>query len=198
MKIKEINNRNIKIISHEKNCGYGTALQTEFKCANGNIIVTLDSNSQHNPEEIPYLIKPIIKNETDLVIGSRYLGSCDYNVPLHTRFGELMIKLCLKHLYGQEVGNNQSDFRAFKRELLKPFIEINNNRIAFSTELLLKAMEEEEKTLEVPIALRLRMFGSSYVKLFKDHVSIVSCVIIYDIKRFKITRILLNKIIPYL
>jgi len=53
-----------------------------------------------------------------------------------------MIKLCLKHLYGQEVGNNQSGFRAFKRELLNSFVEINNNGIAFTTELLLKAMEE--------------------------------------------------------
>ena len=108
-----------------------------------------------------------------------------------------MIKLCLKYLYGQEVGNNQSGFRAFKSELLKSFIEINNNGMAFSTELLLKAMEEKKKILEIPIDLSSRKFGSYYVKLFKIAKSILSCVIFYALKRFKISRIILKKIIPH-
>ena len=197
-KVKQIKGKNIIVVKHNKNLGYGAALLTGFKHAKGDIIVTLDSDFQHNPEEIPSLINPIIKEEADLVIGSRYLGSSNYKVPLHTRFGELIIKLCLKLLYGQVVGNNQSGFRAFKRELLKPFIDINNNGMAFTTELLLKAMEEGKKILEVPIALSSRRFGSSYVRLFKVTTAIISLVIIYSIKRFKITRILLKRIIPYL
>lgn len=78
-----------------------------------------------------------------------------------------MIKLCLKHLYGQAVGTNQSGFRAFIRELLKTFIEIKNNGMAFTAEILLKAIEEEKKTLEIRIASRSRMFGSFYVKFLR-------------------------------
>ena len=72
-----------------------------------------------------------------------------------------MIKLCLKHFYGQGVGNNQRDYRAFKRELLNSFVEINNHRIAFSIELLLQTIEEKKKILEIPISISSRMFGSS-------------------------------------
>lgn len=119
-------------------------------------------------------------------------------MPLLTRFGELMIKLCLKHIYSQEVGNIQSGFRAFKGELLNSFIKINNDGMAFSTELLLKAMEEKKKILEIPISINSRMFRSSYVKLFKISKSILSYIIIYALNRFKITRILFKKIIPHL
>ena len=54
---------------------------------------------------------------------------------------------------GQEVGNNQNGFRAIKRDLLKPFIEINNNRMASITELLSKAMEEKKKIIEGPFSI---------------------------------------------
>jgi len=70
--------------------------------------------------------------------------------------------------------------------------------MAFSTELLLETIEEKKKILEVSIDLSSRKFGSSYVKLFKISLSIVSWVIIYGIKKFKITRIFLKKITPYL
>ena len=198
MKIKEINSRIITIISHEKNKGYGAALQSGFRKANGDIIVTLDSDSQHKPEEIPNLIEPIIRNEADLVIGSRYLGSYNYKIPLFTKFGELIVKICLKQLYGQVVGNNQSGFRAFKRDLLTSLIEIDNNGMAFTTELLLKVMEKKRRVIEIPIILDSRIYGSSDVKLFKITLSILSCIIIYSLNRFTITRFVLKKIIPKL
>ncbi|MFX0036720.1 MAG: glycosyltransferase family 2 protein, partial [Candidatus Hermodarchaeota archaeon] len=52
-KVQEINNRAIKIIKHEKNQGYGAAILTGFEHAIGDILITLDSDGQHNPEEIP-------------------------------------------------------------------------------------------------------------------------------------------------
>ena len=197
-KIREINSRIITIISHEKNKGYGAALQSGFRKAKGDIIVTLDSDSQHKPEEIPNLIEPIIRNEADLVIGSRYLGSHNYKIPLLTKVGELIVKACLKQLYGQVVGNNQSGFRAFKRELLTSLIEIDNNGMAFTTELLLKVMEKNRRVIERPIILDSRIYGSSYVKIFKITLSILSCILIYSLKKFNFTKIVLKKIIPKL
>ena len=70
--------------------------------------------------------------------------------------------------------------------------------MAFSTELLLKAMEEERKILEILIFLNSRMHRCSYVKLFMIAKSIVSCVILYALVMFKMTRIVLKKVIQYL
>ncbi|EHR79127.1 glycosyl transferase [Thermococcus litoralis DSM 5473] len=68
------------VIRHEVNKGKGAALKTGFgyALANGyDVIVTIDADGQHNPDEIPLLLKPILEGEADLVIGSRYL-----NIPL--------------------------------------------------------------------------------------------------------------------
>ena len=196
--IRKIKNKDLKIIQQEKKQGYGAAILRGLMYARGDVIVTIDSDGQHNPEEISMLIEPLIKEDADLVIGSRYLGSSSYKIPLHTRFGELVVKLCLKYLYGQNVGNNQSGFRAFKRELLKLFIEIDNNGMAFTTEFLFKAMEAEKKILEIPITLNSRSYGTSYVNLFKIIISILLVIIKYSITRFKITQLVFKKIIPYL
>ncbi|MHA1337355.1 MAG: glycosyltransferase family 2 protein [Promethearchaeota archaeon] len=75
---KIIHNKNIRILQHDKNKGYGAALLTGIKHAKGKIIVTMDSDGQHNPEEIDNLIKPILENKADMTIGSRYKGICNF------------------------------------------------------------------------------------------------------------------------
>ena len=60
-----------KVIRHKENRGYIEALRTGFKVATGDIIVTLDADGQHSPEEIPRIIKPILEKKADLVLGVR-------------------------------------------------------------------------------------------------------------------------------
>jgi glycosyltransferase involved in cell wall biosynthesis len=185
---KDINNRKIKIIEHKENQGYGAALLSGFKNAKGDIIITMDSDGQHNPEEIPNLIKPIVNNKADIVVGSRYLGECKYKIPPYTRFGEFMVKLCLWALYYQSVGNNQSGFRAFNKKTLKIFNSIRFTKFGFNTEILFKAAYNKFKIKEVPISINPRMYGSSYVILNRIIIPIMSAIFLYTIKRFKLLR----------
>ena len=65
------------VISHEKNLGYGAAIATLFDYCrknNAEIMVTLDGDGQHNPDQIPDLINVILKHNVDVVIGSRSLS----------------------------------------------------------------------------------------------------------------------------
>jgi len=65
------------VIRHPVNRGKGAALKTGFEYALSReyeVVVTLDADGQHNPDEIPLLMEPIIRGEADLVIGSRYLN----------------------------------------------------------------------------------------------------------------------------
>ena len=65
------------VIKHETNMGKGAALRTGFEYAlsmDYKIVVTLDADGQHNPDEIPVLLEPIVNGKADLVIGSRYLN----------------------------------------------------------------------------------------------------------------------------
>ena len=182
--------RDIKIISHEKNKGYGAAILTGIKNATGDILVTIDSDGQHYPEEIPHLIKPIINHQADIVVGSRYLGECHYKVPLHTRVGEYFIEIVLWSLFHQRIGNNQSGFKAFSKKSLKIFKDLAFTKFGLCTEMLFKAAYKNFKIIEIPITLNPRYHGKSRVQLMKLMKSIFSCIFIYGLKKMKIKRVI--------
>ena len=81
----------VRVIRHEKNKGYGSALLTGINHATGYIVVTMDSDGQHHPEDLFYLVNPIFKKEADITVGSRYYGTYNYRLPLSTRLGEAII-----------------------------------------------------------------------------------------------------------
>lgn len=186
-RVKNID-KDVIIVKHEKNKGYGAAILTGLKKATGDIIVTMDSDGQHYPEEIPKLIGPILKNEADIVIGSRYLGTCNYDVPFHTRFGESFIDFFLWFFFNQNVRNNQSGFRAFRREDLALFDDLIYDNFGFCTEILFKSALNNLRIEEVAITVDPRKYGKSYVRLLKILISISSCILVYGLKKIRILK----------
>ena len=73
------------VIRHEKNRGKGAAMKTAVQNSDADIVVFLDSDGQHNPDEIPELIEPIIQGRADLVIGSRHLPGSQIASPSFKR-----------------------------------------------------------------------------------------------------------------
>ena len=72
------------VINHEKNLGYGAAIRSIFlkaKEMNGDVLVTFDADGQHRIEDIENVIKPIIDQKADLVIGSRFLDESEKEIP---------------------------------------------------------------------------------------------------------------------
>ena len=186
IKMIKMADKPVKILKHKQNQGYGASILTGFNHAKGDIIVTMDSDGQHNPEEIPKLIMPILRNEADMVIGSRYLGKSTYRIPLHTRVGEYIVSLCLKGLYGQKVKNNQSGFRAFNKNCLILFKDIIFYEYGLCTEALFKAASNKLKIAEIPVTINHRLYGVSSVILIKIILSIFFCILGFGLKRFKI------------
>jgi glycosyltransferase involved in cell wall biosynthesis len=92
---------NLKLIRHSKNEGYGKALLTGIANSTGRIILTMDSDGQHLPEDIFNLVEPILTKKADITIGSRYVGTYNYKLPVSTRFEdfafttELLLKAAL-------------------------------------------------------------------------------------------------------
>jgi glycosyltransferase involved in cell wall biosynthesis len=182
-KLKKARKKNLKIIKHKINQGYGAALLTGFINSQGDIIVTFDSDGQHNPEEIHKLIVPIIDNRADMVIGSRYLGKCGYKIPYYTRLGECTINLFFRIFYGKSISNNQSGFRAIKRDILENIKNIKNKRMAFTTEFLFELLHNKKRIIEVPILMNPRSYGDSHVKVFKILRAIMSILFQFGLKK---------------
>lgn len=182
-KVKNIRNRHIRIVKHKCNKGYGAAILTGIASATGDIIVTMDSDGQHNPEEIPEIVKPIFNEQADIVIGSRYLGKSYYQVPTYTKLSENIISFFLWILFRQKVKNNQSGFRAFSKKSTKIYYGMLYNRFGLCTEMIYKAAYYKLNLLEVPVSINIRKYGTSYVNIVKLFIAISTCILIYGVRK---------------
>jgi glycosyltransferase involved in cell wall biosynthesis len=173
---------NLKLIRHSKNRGYGKALLTGIVNSTGIIILTMDSDGQHRPEDIFNLVEPILTKKADITIGSRYIGTYNYKLPVSTRIGEAVIEKFMIVLYRQKIMNNQGGFRAFHKNTLEIFEDIKFEDYAFTTEILLKAALSKFKIKESPIHLVNREYGSSKINLPKLLLNLMLCILYYMIQ----------------
>jgi len=143
-----------EVIVHEVNKGKGSALKTGFSAAEGaDIIVTMDSDGQHNPRDIPRLVQPILKGEADLVNGSRYLNGLDRNTPLYRRVGQRVLDRFTNLNSGLKITDSQSGFRAFAAST-KEFFRFNAQGMAIESEMLSDAAKSGIRIKEVEIGVR--------------------------------------------
>ncbi|MFC2020381.1 glycosyltransferase family 2 protein [Chloroflexota bacterium] len=148
------------VVRHERNKGYGASIQTllaEAKKKDLSILVLLDADSQHNPDEIPELIKPISEG-FDLVIGSRELQKS--NIPRHRHIGQRVISFFSHILSGEKLFDSESGYRVFSRKAIA-LLELQENGMAISAETIAKAAEKGLKIIERPISIRYTRDGST-------------------------------------
>ena len=142
------------VLSHSKNQGYGAAIISLFDFArnqNADIVVTIDGDGQHNPTQIPSLIKSLEENNIDLVIGSRFLNGESKS----SRYRKAGIKIITSASnYGTDfkVSDSQSGFRAYSNRALN-LIHPTEQGMSVSTEILLKSSNKGLSIAEVPISV---------------------------------------------
>jgi glycosyltransferase involved in cell wall biosynthesis len=141
------------VVRHRQNLGYGASIKSLFKRAhelNADVLVTLDADGQHNPEEIPNVVKPIVQGVADLVIGSRFIDTCGTKeMPLYRRLGAQLITKLVNGSSKNGISDAQSGFRAYNRQALERLSPLEDGMGA-SVEILLKASKHDLKICEVP------------------------------------------------
>ena len=177
--------RDIRVISHKINRGYGGAIISGISQAKGDIIVTIDTDGQHSPDDIFNLIRPIFDEEADYTIGSRYKGTYFYQLPVLTRLGEVIVEKLIQIFFRERIMNNQTGYRAFNRKVLPIFDNTRYHGYAFCTEQILKASLLNYKIKECPIKVYKREYGSSSIKLIKLARRIFSCLFYYYVRKIK-------------
>ena len=139
------------VIKHDGNLGYGASLLSLFSEAqriNADAIVTLDSDGQHDADEIPLLLEKLT-NEIDLVIGSRFVDGSRSEAPTWRKIGIKFINRFTQN-GSVKTSDSQSGFRAYNKNALSTLI-LTENGMGISTEILLKAGELGLRVAEVPI-----------------------------------------------
>lgn len=145
-----------EVIRHPKNMGKGVALKTGFDLARQNgakAIVTMDADGQHDPEEIPKLVAPILQGEADMVNGSRYMNGKDRNTPFYRRIGQNILDKAINLNCEFHITDTQSGFRAFDKNTLSLF-GFKSNGLAIESEMLMDASNAGLKIKEVEIGVR--------------------------------------------
>ncbi len=144
-----------EVIRHEENFGYGVALRSLFERARdlgAEILVTLDADGQHRPEEIPSLVTPILQGEADLAIGSRFLcGERKGKRTVESWYRRLGIRLITKVSNAasrSDLKDAQSGFRAYNRQALAALSMLEAGMGA-SVEILLQARNNGLRITEV-------------------------------------------------
>ena len=148
------------VIRHKENKGYGAAIQSilaEAKRKAPGVLVLLDADSQHNPEDIPRLVKSISEG-SDLVIGSRKLQKG--NIPLYRRIGQKVLSYSSYILSKEKLSDSESGFRVFSRKAVS-VLELRENGMAVSAETIATAAEKGLRITEVPISITYTEDGST-------------------------------------
>ena len=111
--------RNARIFTLKQHLGKGYALRAGFAQAKGDVIVTIDSDGSHKPEELPEVMAPVLEDKADLVIGSRYMNHKKVAARKLNAFGVKLFNSFIELLTGVAITDSQSGYRAMKSEVLK-------------------------------------------------------------------------------
>ncbi|KPJ62250.1 MAG: hypothetical protein AMS15_04505 [Planctomycetes bacterium DG_23] len=141
--------------------GGGAALKLGFDIAvagGAEIIVTMDADGQHRPEEIPVLVEPILAGEADMVIGSRILGRSMARNRLRS-FGVRLFSRIINLLAATHISDCSSGFRAVRAEVLKK-VHLRQDQY-HTAELIIDAAKRGLRLTEAPITILSRHAGQS-------------------------------------
>lgn len=155
-----------KVLTHAVNQGKGRSIKDAFEYARktgADILVLMDGDGQHAPEDIPALLEPILKGEADLVNGSKFVPGVKKasKIPVYRRIGQEALTLATNAGTGQKITDTQNGFRAFGKNTYDAF-SFGQSGMAIESEMLIEAGKSGLRIKEVPINVRYDVDGSTF------------------------------------
>lgn len=164
-----------RLISYSVNRGKGYALRKGLASARGQIVVTMDADGSHRPDEIRRIIKPLL-HEADVVIGSRFLNN---NKEITSRLhilGNHLFNTLIMLLTKKRITDSQTGFRAYKKKVLKG-IRLFSSGYEIESELTIKTLKNGFKIREEPITCDKRKNGQSKLNPLSDGLLILKTIL---------------------
>ena len=152
------------VIHHKKNIGKGSAMRSLFRSAlenNGDVIVTIDGDGQFLPEEIPKIIEPILKNQSDIVIGYRFDDKTE--MPSYRRIGNKVLDKISNFASELPFRDTQSGFRAYSKKAIQ-MIKFTADGFGADSEILIDASRKELRISEEKITVIYNTGGKTSTK----------------------------------
>jgi len=198
---------NFNLHINSLNMGKNSTLLKGFNFTDNNeIVIMLDGDGEHLPEEIPRLIQPIINKQADMVIGTRFRKSADLNFACGSylkngkqfsflrKLGNNIISFLILLIYQTKISDSQSGFRVFAPGEIQKF-HPKFNGFTVETEIVLNFINRRKIILEIPIDTGLSA-RESHMNIFEDSLKIF--IVIVDMKFPRFSKILQKSLQKYL
>lgn len=150
--------------------GKGAAIRSTIPYIEGDIVVFLDADGSHDPQDIPKLLQPILQGEADHVSGSRLIGGSS---ELHGTFdecfrlmGSALITALINWRFGVRLSESQNGFRAMRTAVLRD-LELKENTTTIEQEMIMMTLKKGYTMAEVPTHEYARRYGTSHIRLRK-------------------------------
>jgi len=144
-----------KIVSHKRNRGVGATFMTGVRNAislNADVVVAIDSDSQFDSKQISELLVPILNQQYDVVIGSRFLEKTPKNIPKIKGIGNRIFSKIVSWLINQKITDSQTGFRAYSNNALLNISVVND--FTYTQEVLIDLKFKGMQIGEVPVSVK--------------------------------------------
>ena len=154
-----------RVYSHPYNIGNGAAVKSGIRVAGGDVLVFLDGDNQHEPDDIAKLIEYL--PEYDMVVGARSMGS---HASWSRALGNKLYNWLASYVAKFPIKDLTSGFRAVKADIARSFLYLLPNTYSYPTTLTLGVLRNGGSVKYVPIKMAKRKTGKSNISLLRDGV----------------------------
>lgn len=170
----------IVLISHDRNRGKGAALRTGFDKANGDFVIVQDADLEYNPAEIKKLLLPLINNEADVVLGSRFLSGSPHRVLYFWHYLANRLLTLLSNMFSDlNLTDMETCYKLFKKDVIKR-IHIEENRFGVEPELVAKMARMRLRIYEMGISYYGRTYAEGKKIKPRDGLRALYCIFHYN------------------
>lgn len=158
-------NLGARVITHPYSKGNGAAIKAGLRAASGDIVICMDADGQHRPEDISLLIEKLDAGY-DMVVGAR---SHDGQASMHRSIANGFYNLFASWMVGHKISDLTSGFRAIRTNKFREFISLLPNKFSYPTTITMSFFRSGYSVAYVPINAQKRLKGtSSHVNIWKD------------------------------
>jgi glycosyltransferase involved in cell wall biosynthesis len=164
-------------VFYERRQGKGYVVQSMFRQVDADIYIMVDGDGTYPPTEVHRLIEPVLRDEADMVVGSRLHDESSSQFKSLNRMGNKMFLSVLNSVFKVKITDMLSGYRVFNRRFVKG-VPLFGGGFETETELTIKALERGYRVVEVPVDLTTRPEGSfSKIRIVHDGLRIMNTIL---------------------